>query len=365
MTVMVLALAGAIGCDLVEEEQDGLRRVSSSQTSDAQGTVSFTFNVADDEDAFLLTAEVSGNGYAVVYELVDPDGETVVDAEKLWTQVTSRTGGVYPAGVVSVNWPIQASDGDLKSGRWTAVIRTTDAEYYYKPGVETTIDVLKKTDNAFAGGGLDIRIFYAGGVDQDPAFVASTEAATEYWKEMYANIGVEASFTYQSWQNGALPPPGEGADAEYEAIANASSLSTVNVVIVPSIDGYEGGGLYGIAGGIPGPLVPTGNSAVTVDALTNAGPDMAFNDAELQLYGETMAHEVGHFIGLFHPVETDYAYFDAVDDTPQCNNRNNCEGDLGGNLMFPYPVCTFSSCVQQDDLTAGQGEIAQRYAGVD
>ena len=78
-----------------------------------------------------------------------------------------------------------------------------------------------------------------------------------------------------------------------------------------------------------------------------------------------MAHETGHFLGLFHPVETDYDLFDAIDDTSECSLRTECEDLLGSNLMFPYPVCTFASCVTQDQLTSGQSDVLQQNVGVD
>ena len=79
--------------------------------------------------------------------------------------------------------------------------------------------------------------------------------------------------------------------------------------------------------------------------------------------GETMAHEVGHFMGLFHPVEQTFDRWDACDDTPNCASAAECEGVLGNNLMYPAPVCDFTSCIEQDQLSDVQVEILQRYTG--
>ena len=37
--------------------------------------------------------------------------------------------------------------------------------------------------------------------------------------------------------------------------------------------------------------------------------------------------------------------------------------DLGDNLMFPYPVCTFRECVPQQKMTDGQVGVVMRYTG--
>lgn len=360
--VLLLSLAG---CQLLGFQEDGLRRVTLTDTTDNSGSVTFDVDVTEGESSLLLTAEASGPSYVVFYRLVSPEGDTVIDAESLWLTDYSMTGGVFPGSVVSLNWPILSNDAALTEGRWEVTLRTTNAQYYYEPGVSVDFEALFKQDDVFSEGAIDVNIIYAGGIDQDPDFVAATEAAVEYWQEMYGDVRIVPRFSYQTYSDGDLPPPGEGAANAYTAISDSTPLRSVNVVIVPSISGYEGQGLYGISGGIPGPLTAGPTSAVAVDALTNAGPDMQFSEEELRIYGETLAHEVGHFLGIFHPVEADFTYYDAVADTDQCSGRTQCESALGNNLMFPYPVCDWSSCVPQNELTGGQSGVAQRYVGME
>jgi hypothetical protein len=122
--------------------------------------------------------------------------------------------------------------------------------------------------------------------------------------------------------------------------------------------------LYGEAGGIPGPFAAQPHAAVFVSWLANAGGDAAFDDEDILLFGETMAHEMGHYLGLFHPVEDGWDAWDAVADTPDCSAIGECEDALGDNLMFPYPVCGARACVRQSALTEIQGGVVQGYIGV-
>lgn len=360
-----MLLAGA-GCDLLlGEEVDGLRQVSASDRSDNSGTATFDVRVDENETSMLLSATVPGDNLTVFYELYTPGGDRVLHAESLWTEIRSKTGAVFPAPTASLNWPVESTDAPLEPGVWEVVVRTTDAAYYYTPNVDIQLDQLFKVDTQTQSGVLDVNIIYAGGTDQDEELVAATEEAQVIWTELYDRIGITPRFRTDTYSNGKLPPPGEGSAEDYIAIAGQTPLRSVNVVILPYIDGYQGQGLYGIAGGIPGPLVETGLSAVAVDALTNSGPDLLFSDEELRIYAETLAHEVGHFIGLFHPVEADYSFYDAVDDTEECSSKSTCENALGNNLMFPYPVCSFAGCELQDQLTDGQARIAHRYVGVE
>ena len=81
------------------------------------------------------------------------------------------------------------------------------------------------------------------------------------------------------------------------------------------------------------------------------------------MFGELLAHEATHYLGVYHPVERALDRWDALDDTPACGSRRECEDALADNLMFPYPVCTMSSCVAAELLTDDQVGVALRYTG--
>jgi hypothetical protein len=107
---------------------------------------------------------------------------------------------------------------------------------------------------------------------------------------------------------------------------------------------------------------------VAVSWLEAAGGSGRFDDEETLLLGETMAHELGHYMGLFHPVQFDdsgnIVYFDVLDDTPECNNYEGCLEALAENNMFPYLVCEWvEGCDAQDELTDAQRAVTRRYTG--
>ena len=84
------------------------------------------------------------------------------------------------------------------------------------------------------------------------------------------------------------------------------------------------------------------------------------------MLGESIAHEVGHYLGLLHPVAQDFGHWDSLSDTSACTSQAECEAEMSGNLMFPYPVCDDEgTCVPQIGLTDDQARVIQRYVGVD
>ena len=55
----------------------------------------------------------------------------------------------------------------------------------------------------------------------------------------------------------------------------------------------------------------------------------------IKFFCRDICHEVGHYLGLFHPVEDDFSTWDALG-TVECLIKplNKCFK----NFMFPYPV---------------------------
>ena len=101
----------------------------------------------------------------------------------------------------------------------------------------------------------------------------------------------------------------------------------------------------GIAAGIPGPNGIPGTAAsgvmVSVDTHLDGDGETLLTD----LMGETMAHEVGHQLGLFHTTEDTGTEHDPIGDTPECDveydldgdgelTAEECEAAGGRNFMF-------------------------------
>lgn len=104
----------------------------------------------------------------------------------------------------------------------------------------------------------------------------------------------------------------------------------------------ELGGAIGISMGLPGPAglhgTPASGVVFTSEYMGRSVPSRFDNtDVDGNLFtGLIIAHEVGHYLGLFHTTEQQGRGADPLDDTPECDGGDfpqDCP-DLN-NLMFP------------------------------
>jgi hypothetical protein len=224
------------------------------------------------------------------------------------------------------------------------------------------LDVMVKDDPDFGNGALDVSIVYTDGLEDDDALWAAVDEAKDQWIALYAGMNIDVAFQTYAYAESNLGPPAFGGEQGYVDIAQDTAPRSINLVISDDIQGFED--IFGIAGDIPGPLVTTTRSGVQISASLAAGPDRQFSPEEVRLLAETMAHEVGHYMGLFHPVETTWDAWDVLPDTRECTVESECVEELGDNLMFPYPVCGPVSCTPQDKLTDEQAGVTNRFVGV-
>jgi len=218
---------------------------------------------------------------------------------------------------------------------------------------------LSRAPGSRSGGGLDLNVFYVGALDWVPTGSRGPpelEQALDEVDRIFDQAGLFVREVRQIAVVGALPqtgttfPDGDpkqgfqflqgrfGVLAELPALFELSAgaaNTAVNLFFVADIESSTGE-LEGLSGGIPGPfgMHGTGSSGIVFAA------DMMQGDPDTM--GRTLAHELAHFLGLFHISEADGSAHDPLDDTAECRDLNGdgvaapgeCGDGAADNLMF-------------------------------
>jgi hypothetical protein len=364
-TVLLSACAGDKAEDTATiTELDGVTTRRWSGSSDADGLHEVRVDVASGEDALLVCGQTGESSrWMSVEKITDPDGFTAMKWQDWYDTPEVLTGAIFPSGQdTCLNWPVRDEDGPLSSGVWSVWLAATNDRNQYASG--TTIDVVAQSRQSPGGAGvLRIALAYGGDLSEDAELVTAVDAAVARWADIWsAEAGVEIEVEAVNVDMGAdLPDLLLGGD-EWAAASALTDDGDMLVVIGETIDGSTA--LYGLSGGVPGGLASAPRAAVAISWLANAGQNGVFDEDEVQLLGDTLAHEAGHFAGLVHPVESSWDQWDALSDTSECTRRVDCEDDLADNNMFPYPLCSRSACEPQEVLTEEQAAVLRQYTGV-
>ncbi len=334
------------------------RGVATASFALAEGTTKFgvTASVTDDDLMLRFTDILSGTGI----DYLNP-GRTEVSFADSFSRF------VKAASVPSRDVDPRVVDTE----RFTVSVEVIDDLGADVVGEEVTFNIFSKADPGFNSGRMRINLFYVGDVGQDQV---TKDVVMDALNEFRAIYSAETAIDLEIQQidiDGpvVLPLPIDGSDF-YRSASSGTIFPSVNVFIGGDIAGGAGS-ILGISADIPGPFHPSERSGVAVSFFTGAGPDGIYSSEEVRILGETIAHETGHYIGLFHPVDfsgSTVIAVDPLDDTDTCSFITECvsNNDLITNLMFTSPVRDGDGgFVRQNQLTGQQSAVANRYIVTD
>ena len=314
---------------------------------------SLTFTMPEGTLGFYI-APFAPNGEKVVpNNLTYPDGTRLnIPSEYSWFAVNPELLG----SLAPINFP--GSDRSnfqnaFGPGEYTLDVQTSASELCWY--------VIPKTQE---GRQLDINLYFVGtGITaaQAPGN-ASVKRVESTVQGIYSKMGVQANITNYFDASDAVAQQ-YGIIRDFYDVFNLVATSqapgstteealSVNVFLIEDFNISEAPGLLGVSTGIPGMAGLHGNSGA---GLVFSAASLGRDDQQL---GQTMAHEIGHFVGLRHTTEHYGSAHDPITDTPEC-----IAPDLAflcsdsDNFMFAFALGG-----AQNKTTAGQAFVVKRSA---
>lgn len=333
------------------------------QATSAKGkTDAFAFEVPPGKVAFALNASAEAHVFLAFEALTDPDGEVLIADG--WIEQDFVTGGqicvackvrVAPQQGATALLVPNAPGVVIKPGTWTVRARawTQTQTGAFSPPKKTAwqgeVALSLATQVAAApptASQLDLNLFWSGAQGLT-AQSASADAKVAGWLsrlgEIYAGAGIAiGTVRHYDLEPGFEVVEAMAADnADFAALgaATAAAPAGLSFAMVREITSPFGafGAVLGISGGIPGPvLVPGTARAIVVVSMADL-PKGRGSAGGVHDVGLTMAHEGGHYLGLFHTSENTFGGLgpkleDPLPDTsnPATDNLMHFDGGSGG-----------------------------------
>ncbi len=319
-----------------------------------------------------------------IEELINPTGDVLVDR---------RSTSVDPVGKNEFH----ALDDTLASGtlwarRGQSLLAGTYkfrvASYNESASAVQVHAIINHRENP-TDGKLDVNLIFCGipGLNKDNALAdPQFQVLLNEFKRIYAqaNIQVNVAGTFSCNDEARLTflSTSNGEFGDLLAQSSMTGNQAMNFFFVQNINGESGP--LGLAAKIEGPALLRGTRYSGVVVTTLNGGLSQLSQADLKMQGTTMAHEGGHFLGLYHTTERcgaraiecpgfdingngqidSWEVVDPLPDTLECPSLlygpevspDECLGRDGTNLMFWQA----SIDIVQDRLTADQNNVLQR-----
>lgn len=334
-----------------------------SGATDSQSVEEVDFSVPSDAASFQLAFEPdSYQTTAVIAELSAPNGETLYSAN----QPTNSKAFLVPyntdeQGYHSVLYP-NTPQLNLPSGTYTL-------RFGSLASTTTTVDLLLKRgsppNNTTT---LPLTVW----ITPQPYIDAGTAAqntklqnALDKMETIYQRAGIEiGNVSYRALtgsQAQDLSVLEIDEMPELFPLLDASRAEGLNFVFIDHFNTSGGVAPLGRSDGIPG---PPDHSEIPPSGVVVAASELSQGDADH--FGAIMAHEGGHYLGLFHTTEQQGNTHDPIRDTPECGasydtngdgyvSANECQGTGASNFMFWQANQQFPK-----EVTGGQEFVLER-----
>ena len=333
-------------------------------TTDAEGlTEDIPFTVPDGStSAVIYCGDYGDTTLGTAWQIKDPDGNYVYTNEfhEDYAPAKMRVGNLDD--LLPVLMPV-SPDLDLESGDYTMQLWidaapltvTCGAIYSSSEPSNATIDL------HFVFVGTDVT---ADTAPNDKDFSAAIDQVRTMWNGGGLDIG---DVTYEDFSGDvtkySVVDTSDSDPGEFNDLLRTTSVDgeVLTIFMVQEISTSSGGTILGQSAGPPG--LPT------VSGTSKSG--MVVTTADLHddpaMVGLIIAHEGGHFLGLFHTSEKDGGNHDPLDDTAECSSADdeNSNGTLepsecpdGNNLMF------WGAQPSSSDVTDDQSWVLRRNPDV-
>jgi hypothetical protein len=319
-------------------------------------------------------------GDTTFYEF-DAAGANTAAGDEIYFYYGVWNTGLLGAAPTAVIPPIHTRSGAFPSGDYSFKLTNPTGS-----DASVTVYQVRKTDDNLSGGqlALNFYIYRVGG--EENAVIPDESAARDVANkigEIFSQAGVSIGTLNVEFRDddNAIEQvlTDSGLDSFLESASRGSagrSDAGINCFLLPRLVG----GTLGKDGSIPGPAVVHGTATSGLVAMAAdlgfAMPSLTRDETNKWVLAKILAHEIGHYVGLFHTTEKNGSYVPALTDVPRCGKENDADsdGEMAGSecigkgasqLMFwTYDQGLVGSGELQITLSTQEGQMLNTFPAV-
>lgn len=287
-----------------------------------------SFVVPSNGLSFTLSIFSDNNSLVYFASLTDPDASNLLDntsTPNIYAQTSGFGALSYGGGSMLVPY---SSSFSAKAGTWSFIASNNDRVYL---GLRTGSTPSSTT--------ISIHPYITGTTWSASDISAALTVMSNIYSTNGITLTIKDTITISESQYSTISS--SFSNSTTSALISQGSTDTVNLFFVEDQLSGESAA-YGVSGGLPGPTGIASSWNGVLNFLTAHATGTTLNT---QLLGETAAHEMGHWLGLYHTSESTGTSFDPLSDTAECPiSRDNdsdgkvypeeCDGYGADNVMF-------------------------------
>jgi len=289
-----------------------------------------SFDIPEGVTSFMVIVDGAPGAFYRVASLESPTGTQHIDPEDPSKSLNRSRWSTIAGGVAHL---LPNSDDPMvtaEAGRWSIEIDSWQGDGTHPPH-EAQVRVLTKSDESESGR-LRLYLHYSGAFG-----IASATASSE--REIQKSLEIVRSiFAAADIEVEVVDPASDDSPltvTSLDGLGDLSKLATqhdgINVFFIEQFGGEIPFQAEGISSGLPGVPYTAGTTSASVTVSLGEGfrPPLQLKRGEL--VGHSLAHELGHFLGLRHTMEANGFSEDPISDTGASNRQNLMFTQTGGN----------------------------------